>query len=94
MPRNSLKRIALVDMDKLRLLMYDGKVLRGECNRCGKCCRAIKQGKGCEYLQVEMVDDKPRHFCSIYFERPARCALWPMFGDPVPDGCGFWWEVL
>lgn len=87
-------RIALVDIDRLRLLVTDRMVLRGECMRCGECCRRINQGQGCEYLKVELVDDKPRHYCSIYFNRPARCALWPMPGDPQPESCGFHWEKL
>jgi len=83
-------RVALIDADRLRLLELNGKRLIGECRRCGACCKLTK----CELLGVEMVDDKPRHFCKDYHNRSMRCTLWPYPGDPIPEGCGFHWEKI
>jgi len=82
-------RKAIIDIDKLRLIEFDGMLFKGECNRCGKCCRE----SNCMYLGMEIVDNKPRHKCNVYWGlKPARCSLYPMPTDNMPEGCGFYWE--
>ena len=91
--------LLLVDGDTLRIIKADGRRLLGGCLRCGTCCRKDETIKvPCEHLAVENVDGKPRWFCNFggttagYFDRPARCALWPQPQDPRPKGCGFRYE--
>jgi hypothetical protein len=85
--------VLLVDGDTLRIFSADGVPLLGACKRCGACCRMAANGRPCDHLSVENVNDKPRWFCKIYFDRSARCALWPQPQDPRPEDCGFRYEV-
>lgn len=84
--------LALVDLDRMQIVAVGGRMLWGECLRCGQCCRLVHGGRGCEHLAVERVDDRDRWYCGVYFDRPARCALWPQPQDPRPEGCGWSWE--
>jgi len=85
-------RYALVNIDTLRIVTVEGKVLLGSCRRCGTCCKKIGDIEPCEFLGCEKVDGKPRHFCKIYWDRPMRCALYPQPQDPKPECCGFYYE--
>ncbi len=75
--------------EKMRIVDVDGRRLLGECKRCGKCC---KINRDCPEVVNETLDGKPWHVCKIYFDRPVRCAIWPLSGDPIPEGCGFHYE--
>jgi hypothetical protein len=79
-------RYALVDIDRMKVITVDGKVLLGKCVRCGKCCVP------CDDLFTENQDGIKVHVCRIYFDRPMRCALWPQPQDPKHEGCGYWYE--
>jgi len=81
-------RIALVDVDRWRPLNMQGMELQGDCKRCGTCCRAIK----CEHLKMENVNNKEQATCLIHWTKPVSCALWPLVGDKIPEGCGYHWE--
>ena len=79
----------IVDMSKgMRIICTANEVLTGECLRCGLCCNL---GNGCEELAVEEVDGKQRYFCKVYFDRPMRCALYPMPDDTLVETCGLKW---
>lgn len=63
---------------------------RGECARCGACCRLAYR---CQFLRME----EDRAVCRIHSYRPANCRIFPV--DPLdladrdlvaPDrACGF-----
>ena len=78
-------RLGLVDFDSCLPVSLGKKVLTGTCFRCGECCRRAK----CDNLMVD--PGAQRYTCKIYHDRPVRCALWPLPGDPIPDCCGFKW---
>jgi len=63
-------------------------VRKGECVRCGWCCRA----DGCEHLKIE----NGMATCMIYADRFKRCRLWPEMPPILYEGCGYWfvdtWE--
>jgi hypothetical protein len=77
---------ALVDIDRMRIIAVGGKVLMGECVRCGDCC------KPCEHLFTENQNGKMVHVCRNYFSRNMRCALYPQPDDPKQPDCGYWYE--
>jgi hypothetical protein len=81
-------RIALIDIDKMRIIEVDGMVLLGDCLRCGECCLRLK----CEEVFNETLDYRDHYVCRVYRGRPISCALWPRPGDPQPEGCGFRYE--
>lgn len=45
---------------------------RGECNRCGACCKILFQ---CPFLKT---DADGQYTCSIYEKRFSQCRLFPM----------------
>ena len=74
-------------------------ILRGSCNRCGKCCHNIGNQKGpCQYLKKEKVNGLKVHYCERQrnpegLGKPWGCAVWPRFvEEPLPPECGFYWE--
>lgn len=79
-------QIALIDLDTTRIIKVGKLTLIGSCKRCGECCKIVK----CDKLQVDSGNPN-RYTCTIYRERPIRCALWPQPNDLQPDGCGFLW---
>lgn len=81
-------RYALINIDKCRIIAVEGKILLGECRRCAKCCELIK----CPHIVYETLDGKTWNSCSIYHDRPVRCALWPQPQDKTPEGCGFYYK--
>ena len=60
---------------------------RGECNRCGACCKILFK---CPFL----VEDKGMFTCRVYDHRPPSCRLFPMVPADLRevDGCGFSFE--
>ena len=58
--------------------------LRGECTRCGDCCRILHR---CMFL-------KEGAHCSIYSKRPAQCRSFPIDERDLADvpTCAFWFE--
>lgn len=71
--------------------------LEGECNHCGECCKGpgvpFEEHGQCAKLSRE-VDElgAERHYCTIYWQRPWICALWPR--DPhkcLPEKCSLRW---
>jgi Fe-S-cluster containining protein len=61
---------------------------RGECNRCGACCKILF---ACPFL----VEKEGGVFsCSVYDHRPPSCRLFPMVPADIRevDGCGFSFE--
>jgi hypothetical protein len=75
----------------LRVTTEEGEVwqVEGECHQCGKCCH------GCINLKAETLNGKKLNVCSVYWERPARCLIWPY--DPsasLEEGCGYSWKRI
>lgn len=93
-------RQALVDLNEHRIISQNGKVLRGQCCRCGECCIHVhvpyKQNfnSWCEKLVKQRTRDGVRFLCSIYRIRPVGCALWPEPTDELPEACTFRWEEV
>lgn len=87
-----VSKLAVIDVGtvQIRVLEVGDMRLVGECNRCGKCCY------DCVHLvQDSFLDDaltQPIYACGIGFEKPMRCALFPLPWDTRPEGCGFSWE--
>jgi hypothetical protein len=66
-------------------------VLDGECVRCGECCKELK----CKHLRMEKVNGKIIATCTIMWDRPAKCMLYPNDPSiPLHDGCGYSWRKL
>lgn len=90
---------AVVNTAERRLIRQGGKVLKGACHRCGKCCqinpvfpKKAKQGQ-CKYLDWEKTGDRgTRAVCLLDTRKPMGCALWPEIDDKIPAECGFYWE--
>ncbi len=81
-------RKAIIDLDTGRLLEVEGKVLTGECLRCGKCCR------DCEHLIWDTYLDHARtkSISRCGFQIKKFCILAPYPEDVMPEGCGFNWR--
>ena len=59
---------------------------RGECNRCGECC---KLPYPCPFLRY---DDAGLSSCAVYHFRPASCRKYPRTHNEnlTPETCGFY----
>jgi hypothetical protein len=67
-------------------------ILKGQCNRCGECCRINMK---CKYLKYEMIDGKKIAKCSIAWKKPTNCVLYPRDPyDPLPCKCTYYWEKI
>ena len=77
--------------------------LKGECNRCGKCCEKVKmtlpefakEDGTCKHLSYETENGVKQAKCAIMWARPIFCALYPR--DPyekLPDECSYSWEKI
>ncbi len=66
------------------------KKRKGDCKRCGGCCRTSIR---CQNL---LYDGNDLAMCKIHDHRPDMCKLYPYNGrDFFPhlkDKCGFWYE--
>lgn len=58
---------------------------RGECRRCGACCKVEDDGKPCKHLSFE----DGRAVCSIYDSRFDRCRNFPSAPPVMIDTCGY-----
>ncbi|WP_295399531.1 hypothetical protein [uncultured Thiocystis sp.] len=58
---------------------------RGECNRCGSCC---KLPYPCPFLRF---DDAGLSSCAVYYFRPPSCRKYPRVAaeNLTPQTCGF-----
>jgi hypothetical protein len=85
-----------------KIIDVDGKMLKGECNRCGMCCSVYEAGFPCKHLifetwnigkederQVAMCNPKTLH--GGYFGRMVGCAIYPLPDDILPT-CGYRYE--
>ena len=59
---------------------------RGECNRCGACC---KLPYPCPFLRY---DDQGLSSCAVYRFRPSSCRKYPRTESEnlTPEQCGFY----
>jgi hypothetical protein len=59
---------------------------RGECNRCGQCC---KLPFPCPFLRF---DESGLSSCAVYFARPPSCRKYPRVESEnlTPDTCGYY----
>jgi uncharacterized protein len=59
---------------------------RGECNRCGECC---KLPYPCPFLRF---DEEGLSACSVYLLRPPSCRKYPRIATEnlTPQSCGFY----
>lgn len=59
---------------------------RGECNRCGQCC---KLPFPCPFLRF---DDEGLSSCSVYHVRPPSCRKYPRVAaeNLTPQTCGYY----
>jgi hypothetical protein len=87
-------RKAVIDLDTNEVLEVDGKIRKGECRQCGKCCLDDK-GKPCEYLYTDSCADETRtqliYACRFAFDKPFGCVIWPLPENMI-KGCGYYWE--
>lgn len=60
--------------------------VRGECNRCGKCCETEDDGKPCEHLGY---DDQGLATCAIYPDRWQRCRSFPAAPPLTIEECSY-----
>jgi Fe-S-cluster containining protein len=58
---------------------------RGECNRCGACC---KLPFPCPFLRF---DDQGLSSCAVYLVRPPSCRKYPRIAaeNLTPEQCGY-----
>ncbi|EIC23198.1 hypothetical protein [Thiorhodovibrio frisius] len=61
---------------------------RGECNRCGECC---KLPLPCPFLRY---DEQGLSLCTVYHARPPSCRKYPRTPDEniTPATCGFFFD--
>jgi hypothetical protein len=90
-------KLATIDIDRAAIVRQDGKILVGDCNRCGECCKVSPPYPGedgaCIYLvKDQLVDGELVYRCDVYFKRPFGCALWPEVDDELPEECSLSWE--
>ncbi len=59
---------------------------RGECNRCGQCC---KLPYPCPFLRF---DDEGLSSCAVYAVRPPSCRKYPRTASEnlTPETCGYY----
>ena len=59
---------------------------RGECNRCGQCC---KLPFPCPFLRF---DEQGLSSCAVYFARPPSCRKYPRIASEnlTPETCGYY----
>jgi Fe-S-cluster containining protein len=59
---------------------------RGECNRCGQCC---KLPFPCPFLRF---DEQGLSSCAVYFARPPSCRKYPRVAaeNLTPHTCGYY----
>jgi Fe-S-cluster containining protein len=59
---------------------------RGDCNRCGECC---KLPFPCPFLRY---DDEGLASCAVYYARPPSCRKYPRTADEnmTPATCGYY----
>ncbi|MEA3278144.1 MAG: hypothetical protein U9Q81_23230 [Pseudomonadota bacterium] len=81
--KNKLKRLAAS-----LLPVADNR--RGECNRCGECC---KLPYPCPFLSY---DEHGQSSCSVYLFRPPSCRKYPRTAaeNLTPATCGFYFVPL
>ena len=62
---------------------------RGECNRCGECC---KLPFPCPFLRY---DDEGLSRCAVYHARPPSCRKYPRTADEnvTPATCGYFFDL-
>ncbi|MFC1501509.1 hypothetical protein ACFL58_03575 [Elusimicrobiota bacterium] len=61
------------------------KKRRGECLRCGRCCRIVVK---CPFLKI---DENQKSSCRIHFVRPYHCRNYPFdLADSEIEGCGYY----
>ena len=58
--------------------------LRGECNRCGACCRLMN----CQYL----TEDSGKDSCGLGWLHPFGCRVYPLPEEKRLEGCGLYWK--
>ena len=91
-------RRAVVDCNSGNIVSQQGKRLRGECSKCGECCRMPGvpypdyEKKCCRYLSRKHSGDGMIFICNIYPVRPIGCALWPEVIDKLPEECTLYFE--
>ncbi len=77
--KNKIKRFAtsLLPVDAGR---------RGECNRCGECC---KLPYPCPFLRY---DEQGLSSCAVYYARPPSCRKYPRTSSEnvTPGTCGYY----
>jgi hypothetical protein len=78
--KNKLKRLAT------SLLLPVAETRRGECNRCGECC---KLPYPCPFLRY---DDSGLSSCAVYHFRPPSCRKYPRAASEnlTPEVCGYY----
>lgn len=84
--KNQLRRRLIYKTDKRRIT--EGlSHRRGECNSCGRCCKAV--------LQCPFVFERDgKTLCRIHQHKPVMCELYPFeqndFFKHLEAGCGYY----
>lgn len=76
--------MALPEIPDTHALRY---VLKGSCNRCGKCCEVEDDGLPCEHLSY---DEEGLAVCAIYEDRWPRCHNFPAAPPIMIDECSYY----
>jgi Fe-S-cluster containining protein len=78
--KHKLKRLAT------SLVLPVSEQRRGDCNRCGECC---KLPYVCPFLRY---DDNGMSSCAVYHVRPPSCRKYPRTADEnvTPHVCGYY----
>jgi len=78
--KNKLKRLAT------SLLLPVAETRRGDCNRCGECC---KLPYPCPFLRY---DENGMSSCAVYHFRPPSCRKYPRTAaeNLTPEVCGYY----
>ena len=96
-------RQAVVDINSGNIVSQQGRILKGECSKCGKCCLSTgvpypdEDNLRCRHLREKSDGDGMQiYICDIYSIRPVGCAFWPEIIDfennQVPEECTLYFE--
>lgn len=85
------RRLYRCNIKKRTTLSFVENHRRGECTRCGECCKILFH---CPFYVEDVGDGKGG--CGVYESRPATCSMFPIHPKDltnVPSTCGFYFET-